>query len=244
MVRGTRGELRAARGHPGRTLRAVPLGIHPRGRRRGRHDPMEALPRLPGADAAAGHGRPAPTGRPLHATHGGDPQRQRQTPRRVERSGGDGRLGARQPRLRLAERQGMPRRHGQGIRDRSDAGRIFLFRHAPDPARGRARLGGGLRREKGLRVRLHGQGVQPGADAQRRRVAGGVLQRSLRLARAREARLPRLHVFPAYLRTRPHRVARQRRRLGRLLQRARGEALRPHGSHGHPFPALPAEGEL
>lgn len=23
-----------------------------------------------------------------------------------------------------------------------------------------------------------------------------------------------------------------------------GEALRPHGSHGHPFPALPAEGEL
>ena len=120
-----------ARGHPGRTLHAVPLGIHPRGRRRGRHDPMEALPRLPGADAAAGHGRPAPTGRPLHATHGGDPWRQRQTPRRVERSGGDGRPGARQPRLRLAERQGMPRRHGQGIRDRSDAGRIFLFRHAP-----------------------------------------------------------------------------------------------------------------
>lgn len=88
--------------------------------------------------------------------------------------------------------------------------------------------------QKGLRVRF--QRIHTRADAQCSGIAGGIFQRSLHFARTRKARLPRLHAFPACLRPRAHRVERQRRGLGRLLQGAERGALRPHGGDGHSLP--------
>ena len=131
MVRGPGGELRAAGRHSGRTVRAVPLGVHPRGRRRGRHVAVGAVSRLPGADETGGDDRPAPAGGPLHGAHGRNPPFARQTARRVERGRAHGSLRPGVPRARLGERQGLPRRHGEGLPHRRDAGPVLLFRHAP-----------------------------------------------------------------------------------------------------------------
>ena len=78
VVRGPRSELRAVGGYFGRVVRAVPLGVYPCGRRRGRNDPMDPLPRLPGADGAPRDGRSAPVAGPLHGADGGDPRGARQ----------------------------------------------------------------------------------------------------------------------------------------------------------------------
>ncbi len=89
------------------------------------------------------------------------------------------------------------------------------------------------------RPRLHAR-----AHAPRGRTARRLLQRGLHRPRARKARLHRLHVLPAHLRPVAHRMERQRRRVGGLLQRADRRTLRPHGGDGYPLPALSAEDRL
>ena len=217
LVRGARGELRAARGYSGRNLRTLPVGIHPYRRRRGGHVAVEAVPGLPGAHGPDGNGRPAPAGGPLPGAARGYPARARQAARRLERSRAHGRLFARLPRERLGEHEGVPRCHGQRLPDRRDAGRVFLFRHAAVAERAGPPVGGDLRRPEGLFVRLRRSRILRRADAPRRGFAGGFFQRTLRGARAGEARLPRLHALPAGLRAGTDRLERQRRGVGRIL---------------------------
>ena len=142
VVRGPRSELRAVGGHPGRVVRAVPLGVYPCRRRRGRNDPMDALSRLSGADGVSRDGRSASVARPFHGADGRNTRGSRQTARGVERSGTHGGFHQGVPCARLGERESLSGRHGKGLPDGGDAGRIFLFRHAPDAPRKRARLGG------------------------------------------------------------------------------------------------------
>ena len=131
VVRFARGELSAAGRYSGRAGGALPVGVPPYRRRRGRHEPMGEVSELSGTHGARGNGRRTCAGTVLSGKVDPHSRSQRQASRRVERGDRGRGAGPQHPCPRLGERQGLPRCHGGGLPYGGDARPVFLFRHAP-----------------------------------------------------------------------------------------------------------------
>ena len=164
LLRGQRPDVRRDRGHPRRDLRAVPVGVRPHRRRRGRQAALEAVSQVPVADAARRARERRRSAELLHRAGRGHRPQARPAAARLGRDHGRG-AGALRSGDVLAEpgrRRGLerpdPGGRGTGPPDRDDPADLLLPRLPP----GRELV------QRTERLHRHGHAAHrlwPGADS-------------------------------------------------------------------------------